>query len=190
MLLGTSRLTRLPADLFAEEQDTLTLVRFRLTERTNLSTYLTQELLVAGLEDDLGVLVSLGLRLDLYLGGELKKDGVCVTQREFQKVTLIRYAITNTDKLHLLLVAFGDSHHHVVDEGTVEAVESLLLLLLYGVVFFYYLECYLCVGNVDLDRGVNHLRHLALRAFHGNLVVVADLNGHSSRNAYGQFTYS
>ena len=47
------------ANLFANEQDTLTLVRFRLTERTNFCTHLTQQLLVARTQDDQGVLVSL-----------------------------------------------------------------------------------------------------------------------------------
>ena len=80
MLLSTSRLTGLSADLLAEEQNTFALIRLGLTERTNLSTHLTEKLLVAGLQNDLGVLVSLGLCLHLDFSGELEEDAVGVTE--------------------------------------------------------------------------------------------------------------
>ena len=190
MLLSTSRLTGLSANLLAEEQNTFALVRLGLTERANLSTYLTEKLLVAGLQDNLGVLVSLGLCLDLDFRGKLKEDGVCVAERELQKVALIGDTIADTHELELLLVTLGNTYDHVVDERAVEAVESLLLLLLYCVVFFNDFESHLAVSDVNLDGGVNNLGQLTLRAFYGNLVVITDIDSHSGRNAYGQFTYS
>ena len=190
MLLGTSRLTGLSANLLAEEQNTFALVRLGLTERANLSTYLTEKLLVAGLQDDLGVLVSLGLCLNLNLRGKLKKDGMCVAERELQEVALVGDTVAYTYQLKLLPVTLGNTNDHVVDERAIEAVESLLLLGLDCVVFFNDFESYLTFGNVNLDRGVNCLRHLTLRAFYGNLVVITDIDSHSGRNAYGQFTYS
>jgi len=190
MLLGTSRLTGLSANLLAEEQDALALVRLWLTERANLGTHLAKELLVAGFKDYLRVLVSLGLCLNLDFRGKLEEDGVRVAECELQEVALVGNTIADTDQLKLLLIAFGNSDDHIVDEGAVEAVESLLLLRLDAVVFLYNLECYLCIDDIDFDGGVNRLGHLALRAFHGNFVVVADADSHSGRNAYGQFTYS
>ena len=57
MLLRTCSLTRLSANLFANEQYTFALVRFRLTERTNFCTHLTEQLLVTGFENNLRILV-------------------------------------------------------------------------------------------------------------------------------------
>ena len=190
MLLSTSRLTGLSADLLAEEQNTFALIRLGLTERTNLSTYLTEKLLVAGLQDNLGVLVSLGLCLNLNLRGKLKKDGMCVAERELQEVALIGDTVADTYQLKLLLVTLGNTNDHVVDERAIEAVESLLLLRLNCVVFFNDFESYFAISNVDLDGRINNLRHFTLRAFYSNLVVITDIDSHSGRNAYGQFTYS
>ena len=151
MLLGTCRLTGLSADLFAYEQDTFALVRLGLTERANLGTNLSEELLVAGLQDDEWVLVTFRLGLDLDFGGELKQDGVSVAEGELQEIALVGHTVAHADELELLLIAFGHTYDHIVDEGAVEAVEGLLLLCLYGVVLFYDLKRHLTVGEVDLD---------------------------------------
>ena len=66
MLFGVSRLTGLAADNLADKLNTLTLVRFRLAERTNLCAYLAEKLLVGALENDKRILVTfcLGFYLD------------------------------------------------------------------------------------------------------------------------------
>ena len=116
MLLSCSRLTRLSANNFTLEQYTLALVRLRLAERTNLGTDETEQLLVASLESDDRILVSLTLSLHLNLRRKLDEDGVSVTESELDDVALVRNTIPDSDKLKYLLVALANAYNHVVDE--------------------------------------------------------------------------
>ena len=116
MLLSCSSLSRLSADDLALEQDTLALVRLRLAERTNFSTNESEQLLVARLEHENRVLVSLTLCLHLDFCGKFDEDRVCVTERELDDIALVGNAVTYTYEFKNLLVAFAYSDNHVVHE--------------------------------------------------------------------------
>ena len=94
----------------------LALVRFGLAERTNFCTHLTEQLLVARLQDDQRILVSLRLGLNLNLRRQLNEDAVSETQRQLNEVSLVAYTETDTYKLQSLLVTLAYANNHVVNQ--------------------------------------------------------------------------
>ncbi len=67
---------------------------------------------------------------------------------------------------------------------------SLLLLGFYCVCFLIDLQNNFTFRNLNNDRGIYSLDHLAFLTFYGNYILCINCNGYTGRNANGHFTNS
>ena len=134
---------RLSLRRYAGVTDALALVGLRLAQLADLGRDLTHELLVDADDAELGR--ALGGERDA-LGG-VEHDRVAVAELELElRGALGQHAVTHAHDLELLLVALGDTHHHVADQGAGQTVERTALTLV--------------VGAGHLEDAVLGLRHL------------------------------
>src|SRR5450759_3290979 len=126
-------LSDLAADLLACVTNALALVRVGLTQLANVCGNLADELLVDALDREAGGV----LDDERDALGSLDSDRMAVAEGELEVAALGRHPVTGAVDLHLLLVALGDTEHHVGDESAGQAVQRARLTLV--------------VGTLDLD---------------------------------------
>src|SRR5699024_3577858 len=150
--------------------DALALIRLRRTLLSHFGGKLAHLLLVAAVNDDL---VGAG-NLNGDAGDLLHGNLVGEAQVHDQLVALLGHTVADAVHVQLLLIALGDAHHHVVDQGPGQAVQSAVLLGVVG------------TGDVDdltllldLHVGVELTGQGALGALHGDHVLRLDLNLHA-----------
>src|SRR5690606_22714472 len=112
LISGSGLLRFLHDDLLAGIADALALVGLRRTEGTDVGSYLSHDLLVAALDQDL----RLRRRLDRDALRRLEDDRMRETQRQVQITALHAGAVTNADQLQLALEALADAGDHVVEQ--------------------------------------------------------------------------
>jgi hypothetical protein len=78
------------------------------------------------------------------------------SESELDEVTLVADTVADTHEFHLLLVALAYADNHIVDECTIQTMESLLLLDVHCTVLVDS-ECDVTILNRHLDRGINLL---------------------------------
>ena len=100
-----------------------------------------------------------------------------VTEVEHEALALLRGAVTDADDLELLRVAVGDTHDHVVDQGSRQPVESAVLRFI--------------VRAADMEHGAVHFHldgsgggivEFALRTLDGDQVVFSYVYGNACGN--------
>src|SRR5450631_3489004 len=134
-------LSDLAADLLACVANALALVGVGFTQLANVRGDLANELFVNALDREAGgVLDDEG---DAF--GRLDGDRMAVAKGELEVAPLDGHPVTGAVDLQLLLIALGDTEHHVVDKGTGQAVQRARLPLV--------------VGSLDLDGSLNRSGH-------------------------------
>ena len=161
--LFISGLTGFLSNHFAHETDTFSFVGFRFTIGADLVADLAEELFVVTFEGDDGVFTFLGHGIDFDFFGEFEDDVVGVAERHGQQLALDFSLIGNAHELELSLEAFGDTLHHVSEEGAIEAVEGAVAALVGGA--FHY---EVAVFNLGSDIGIELLVHFAAGALNGD----------------------
>jgi len=176
LLLRSGSFTSLTTDNFSFEHDTLSFVRLGLAEGANLGAYLTNQFFVYTLKANQWCRALFHSRCELQLRGDIEDYRVGVTDSKREQVTLILDAITYANYFHLSRIALTDTHHHIVDESTVQTMHSTMAFLVGRT-----LNEERFTLNFDRDIGVNLLGQCTLRSFHRNGVIRGHRNIHFCR---------
>ena len=102
-----------------------------------------------------------------------------VTQGHGEELALCGHAITNTYELLLDGEAFAHTHHHIVDEGAIQAVHAAEAGEVAGTGEFDFISL---DGHGDIR--IHLLAHLAMRAFHLHDIAVQELCLGTGRKDY------
>ena len=121
------------------------------------------------------------LQFDLDGVGLLELNGVREAQRQDQLVALLGSAVADALNFQILAEAFGNTNHHVVDDGAGQAMEAAGLFLVIGAG-----NQNLIALNVNVHEGMVFGMQGTLGALHGDGVLGrVDLDFHTRGNDDG-----
>ena len=107
-----------------------------------------------------------------------------ISEGKLENLTCRCGTITDTYKLHLFLITFGNAVNHVRDQSAIKSVHGAVLTLVVGTRNYYMAVFY---GNLDI--GIDLLYELPFRTFYSHFISF-NLYGYAGRYRNRCFTYS